>query len=71
MKEQGLLNVDKPGWYLVEYWRRRLMGRDEIGESYEVEPLKWDGYKWQDNYLRIILEKDIVKIKHEIFPSSV
>lgn len=47
------------------------MGRDEIGEVYEVEPLKWDGKRWQDNYLHIILEKDIVKIKHEIFPSSV
>lgn len=71
MKGQEQSSVNRPGWYLVEYWRRQLMGRDEIGESYEIEPLKWDGFKWQDNYLHIISQEDIVKIKHEIFTSSI
>ena len=46
------------------------MGRDEIGEVYEVEPLKWDGKRWRDNYLHIISEEDIVKVKHEIFKAG-
>lgn len=70
MKGQDASSDRIPGWYLVEYWRTQLMGRDEIGEVYEIEPLKWDGFKWRDNYLRIISEEDIVKIKHEIFTSS-